>query len=163
MSKVRLIFVGGDSKVDKLITEVTGGTKSHVAGLLFDGVYESTGLKEPSDIYPGVWLHDPNKYLNNPDAESIEIEVPDIDALKEEARRLLGTPYGYLDCIRGGVFDLLGIKVPDNDWAMDCSETWTRLLRAGGLDILSEIPAGDLTPVKMLNAIVDGGYGQKVI
>lgn len=154
MAKITLIFVGGDSKVDKVITGVTGGTKSHVAGLLFDGVYESTGLKEEHDPYPGVWLHSPRKYINNPDAELIEVEVPNIEGLKDEARKLLGTPYGYTDCVRGGVFDLLGIEVPDNDWTMNCSETWTRLLRAGGLNVLLGVPAGDVTPARLRNAVL---------
>jgi hypothetical protein len=160
MDKVTLIFVGGDTKVDKIITSVTGGVYSHVAGFLFDSVYESTGQKEEGDPYPGVWLHDANKYNNNQYAEFIEVDIPDIEALKIEGRKLLGTPYGYIDCLRGGFFDLLGIKTLDNDWAMDCSETWTRLLRAGGLDILTNIEAGDITPARIRQAILDNGYGK---
>lgn len=162
MGKVTLIFVSGDSEVDKLITGVTGGNKTHVAGLLFDGVYESTGMKEEFDPYPGVWLHNPDKYVNNPDAEFIDLEVPDLDALKEEARRLLGTPYGYTDCARTGIYEMLGIVITDNAYAMDCSETWTRLLKASGLDILPEIPAGCVSPEKMYRTILKNGYGQKL-
>jgi len=153
MAKVTLIFIGGDSKVDKLITGVTGGTKSHVAGLLFDGTYESLGMKDESDLYPGVWLHNPNKYIGNPDAEFVEIEVPDIKALEAEARNLLGTPYGYTDCVRTGVYELFGTIIPDNAYTMDCSETWTRLLRAGKLDILPEVPAGCISPVKLYEGV----------
>jgi len=153
VDKVTLIFVGGDSKVDKLITGVTGGTKSHVAGLILDGTYESLGVKDGSDLYPGVWLHSPQKYLNNSDAEFVEIEVPNLDALKAEARRLLGRPYGYTDCIRTGIYEIFGIAVDDNDYVMDCSETWTRLLRAGGLDILPTIQPGCISPAKLYEGV----------
>jgi len=150
MAKVTLIFVGGDSKVDKIITGVTGGTKSHVAGILFDSVYESLGMKDEGDLYPGVWMHDPSKYINNPDVEFITLEVPDIKALEAEARNLLGTPYGYTDCVRTGSF---GTVIPDNAYTMDCSETWTRLLRAGKLDILPGVPAGCISPVKLYEGV----------
>ena len=124
MDKVTLIFVGGDTTIDKFITDVTGGNKSHVAGLIFDSIYESTGMAEEYDPYPGVWLHSPDKYKNNQQAEFIDVAIPDIGALKEKARKLLGTPYGYIDCLKGGVFDLLGIELPDTTWTMDCSEVW---------------------------------------
>lgn len=162
MDKVTLIFVGGDSKIDKLITNITGGIYSHVAGILFDSVYESTGEKESGDPYPGVWLHSADKFNNNQYAEFIEVDIPNIEALKSKARELLGTPYGYTDCIRGGFFDLLGIELPDNDWTMDCSETWTRLLRAGNLDILPNIEAGNITPAKIRTAILEGNYGRVI-
>ena len=69
-----------------------------------------------------MWLHNSYKYTNNPNAEFIETEVPDIDALKEEARRLLGTPYGYTDCLRIGIYEILHIEIPDNAYVLDCSE-----------------------------------------
>ena len=153
MAKVTLIFVGGESKIDKLITGITGGTKSHVAGLLFDGVYESTGLKEESDLYPGVWLHNPDKYLGNPDVEFVTIEIPNMDSLQAEARKLLGTPYGYTDCLRTGAYELLGISIADNAYVMDCSETWTRLLRAGGLNVLANIQPGCVSPSRLYGEV----------
>lgn len=153
MAKITLAFLGGDSQVDKLITGVTGGDKSHVAAYLFDGWLESTGMKEEYDPYPGVWLHNPDKYKNYPDAEFIEVDIPNSEALKEEARRLLGTPYGYSDCIRTGIYEMLGIAIADNAYAMDCSELCTRLLRAGGLDVLSDVPAGCISPEKLLTTV----------
>lgn len=160
MGKVIYVFVGGNDKIDKIITSVSGGDKSHVAIKLFDCILESTGEREETDPYPGVWLHSPDKYDNNPYAEFIEVEIPDIEGFKNEARKLLGTPYGYSDCIRTGVFDLLGIEIPDNDWVMDCSELGTRLARAGKLDILPNIEAGCIDPMRLRNAILDGGYGK---
>jgi len=150
MAKIILAFLGGDGQVDKLITGVTGGDKSHVAAYLFDGWLESTGMKEEYDHYPGVWLHNPDKYKNHPNAEFIEVEIPNIGALQEEARRLLGTPYGYSDCIRTGIYELLGIAITDNAYVMDCSELCTRLLRTGGLDVLPDVQAGCISPEKLL-------------
>jgi hypothetical protein len=158
--KVTFIFVGGESKVDKLITGVSGGDKSHVAIKIFDGILESTGEREEIDPYPGVWLHNPDKYDNNQFAEFIEVEIPDIEGFKAEARKLLGSPYGYTDCLRAGIFDLLGIEIPDNDWLMDCSELGTRLVRAGKLDVLPDVEAGCIDPMRLRNAILDGGYGK---
>lgn len=153
MAKITLGFIGGDSRVDKLLTGITGGDKSHVAAYLFDGWLESTGIKEEYDPYPGVWLHSPDKYKNHPNAEFVEIDIPNMQALQEEARRLLGTPYGYSDCIRTGIYELLGIAITDNADVMDCSELCTRLLRTGDLAILPEVPAGCISPEKLLTTV----------
>jgi hypothetical protein len=167
MDRVTLISVGGDSKIDNLIKDVSPGAKkygkSHVAMLLFDGVYESTGLKEEYDPYPGVWLHNPHKYDNNPGATFIEVEVPDIEAMEDEARRLLGTPYGYTDCVKTGLYELFGIEIPDNDWGIMCSELCTRLFRTGKVPILPEVPAGCISPERLTETILYGGYGQKIL
>lgn len=153
MAKVTLIFVGGSGKIDKLITDITGGEFSHVAGFLFDSIYESTGMKEEQDPYPGVWLHRPDKYDGNPAAVRVEVEVPNLPALQAEARRLLGRIYGYTDCVKGGLYDLLRIELPSNDYALNCSETWTRLLRAGGCDPLHGVPADVVTPADLYRAV----------
>jgi poly-gamma-glutamate capsule biosynthesis protein CapA/YwtB (metallophosphatase superfamily) len=67
MSKgtIKIILVGGDSQVDKFIQAFENGNKTHVAGVMFGSVLESLGVKSPGDLYPGVWLHDPNKYDGN--------------------------------------------------------------------------------------------------
>ena len=162
MSKVTLIFVGGDGRVDKLIEGVSGGDVSHVACLLFDSVYESTGMKEESDPYPGVWLHRPDKYNGNPDAQVIEVEVPNIEGLKAEARRLLGTPYAFGGCVKTGIFDMLEIELPDNDWTMHCSETVTRLLRGGELPVLQKNKAGVIDPYYLKKSILGDWHGQDI-
>jgi hypothetical protein len=154
MDKLTLIFVGGDSRVDKLIEDVSGGDVSHVACLLFDSVYEATGMKEESDLYPGTWLHNPTKYDSNPDARFIEIEIPDMAALKGEARNLLGTPYAYGGCIKTGIYDLSGIELPDCALTTHCSETITRLLRSGGVNILPDIEPGCIDPSRLYKAVI---------
>lgn len=162
MAKVTLIFVGGDSTVDRLIDTVSKGDVSHVACLLFDSVLESTGLKDESDPYPGVWLHRPDKYNSNPDARFIEVEVPDIEALKTEARRLLGTPYAYGGCLKTGIFDMLDIQLPDNDWTMHCSETITRLLKGGKVPLLPLLVPGVIDPYRLEKTIMEDWHGQDV-
>lgn len=148
-------FVGGDSEVDNLITRVTGGEYSHVAGYLFDSVYESTGIKESDDPYPGVWLHSPRKYEGHRIVRTVVVEVPDMESLQDEARRLIGRPYAYLGCIEGGLYDKLGIKISiASAFAVNCSETWARLLRAGGVDILPEVPVDCITPADLFKAVV---------
>lgn len=137
-SKVVMVFVGGDSWLDKEIETVSEGDVSHAAGILFDSTYEAIGLKEETDKYPGVWLHRLNKYNGNPYAKFIEVEIPDIEGLKDEARKLLGTLYGYMNCGRTAVYDLTGIQIPDNSLTVMCSETWTRLLRGGKVNVLPD-------------------------
>lgn len=146
MEKVTIILVGGDAPVDKFITKFTGGRFSHVAALVLGSTFESTGIKEPIDPYPGVWLHDPNKYVGNPNVVFVDVEVPDLAAGEAEVRKLLGTPYSYIACVKGGLHDILGIDLPDTDFSMDCSETITRFLRACGLDFLSGHSPGSITP-----------------
>lgn len=153
MDQVTLIFVGGDAEIDKLITGVTGGPYSHVAGLLFDGVLESTGEREATDPYPGVWLHRPDKYDDNNIIERVTVNVPDMDGLKNTARSLIGKPYGYLDCIRGGIKELTGEEITDNAIGMNCSELWTRILRGGNVAVLDNEPAGDVTPMALYKAV----------
>ena len=148
-----MIFAGGETDVDKAIIGITGGRYSHVGGYLFDSVYESTGIKEESDPYPGVWLHNPHKYDSSDIVEFIEIGVPDLLALKQKARELLGTVYGYSDCIKTGIAEIFHVGIPDNEFSMHCSETWTRLLRAGGLDILPDAKADSISPNKLYEAI----------
>ncbi len=154
MSTLTLIFVGGNSFVDKAIEKVSDGEISHTACFLFDSTYESTGEKEEYDLYSGVWLHSPNKYTGNPDAKFIQVEVPYFDALQEEARRLLGTPYGYAQCLRTGIFDILGMQPPSPEWTMHCSGTITRLLRAGGMNVLPDIQPGCIDPSRLYRAVM---------
>lgn len=162
MSKLVLVFVGGDSKVDQLIENISQGDVSHVACLLFDSIFESTGMKEESDPYPGVWLHRPDKYIDNPDAKFIEVDVPDIEGLKAEARRLLGTPYAYGGCLKTGLYDVLDIQLPDNDWTMHCSETIARLLRGGQVLVLPSLKPGVIDPFRLKMEVLYRFHGQDI-
>lgn len=147
MGKVTVILVQGDNSqiVDHIINDASHGIYSHVA-IEFDwGIIEALGVKDHGDKYPGVWLHDPGKYFSAV-GKSFDVELPNMAGAESEARQLIGTLYGYSDCVRGGLYDLLGIELGGNKLTANCSETVTRILRAGGFNILPDIPADCMTP-----------------
>jgi hypothetical protein len=168
MSKITVVFVGGDSGVDKVIDTVTNGNISHVAIKILGGTLEALGIKDSVDKYPGVWLHDTAKYDNNPYADYIDIDLPDLASAEKKAKLLLGKFYSYIGCIEGGAYDLFGVQlhpwltkvinvltikalglpvnIDTGEWTMNCSETVTRILRAGGLNILPGVDADCITP-----------------
>jgi len=155
VAKATVILVQGDNTnlVDHVINDVSQGEYSHSA-IKFDwGIIESLGIKDPGDKYPGVWLHDPGKY-DNAMVTRIEVDLPDIPAAEVEARLLIGTLYGYTDCVRGGLYDLLGVELEGNKITANCSETVTRILRAGGLNILPDIEADCITPNDLYRELV---------
>ena len=147
LAKVTVILVQGDNTnvVDHVINDASRGVYSHSAVEFPWGVVESLGIKDADDKYPGVWLHDPGKY-DNATAKFIEVDLPDIARAEAEARRLIGTLYGYTDCVRGGLYDLLGVELEGNKLTANCSETVTRILRAGGLVILPDVEPDCITP-----------------
>lgn len=154
MTKVTVIFVSGTSIVDKVIDAVSHGKYSHVAIKILNGVVEALGVKDQGDKYPGTWIHDASKYDNNPDAIFIDVDLPDIDRAATEASTLIGKPYGYIDCINGGVYDLTGYQLPaDKGITENCSETITRILRAGGFNILPDVTADCITPNTLARAM----------
>lgn len=162
MDKLTLIFVGGNSPIDNLIERVSKGDVSHVACLLFDSVFESTGIKEEQDPYPGIWLHNPHKYGTNPYAKFIQVEIPDKPALNKMARALLGTPYSYLACFKTWMYDRFRVKLFDTSATMHCSETITRLLRAGGVSVLPDLEPGSIDPYRLYKAVMNNYGGQDI-
>ncbi|WP_094607718.1 hypothetical protein SPSIL_009200 [Sporomusa silvacetica DSM 10669] len=165
MAKVVLIFVGGDSEIDKFIEHFSNGEDvniSHAAMLLLNSTLESTGVKEGNDPYPGVWPHDPAKYVDNPYAKFIEIEVPNLTAGEAEARKLIGTPYGPGDCFRAGVYEMFGWKIPDNAFTMDCSEMDARVVRAMEVPVLPELEPGQIAPARLFRSIMQDWQGKDV-
>lgn len=151
------IFVGGDTEIDHIIQDWSNAKDiniTHVAMLLLNSTLESSGIKDEHDPYAGVWLHSPKKYIGNPDAKFIAIDVDSLEPFEEEARNLLGTLYGYGDCARGGIYDRYGIELPDNAKFMDCSETATRITRAE-INILPDIEAGCVTPARLYRTLIN--------
>lgn len=175
MSKVTVIFVGGSKLIDKVIENVTHGTYSHTAIKILGGVLESQGIPDVGDKYPGVHLHTDGKYNNNTYTQFVDVDLPDLIAAEKKAQSLLGKFYSYIGCIEGGSYDIFGINlhpiinrfinllivkflnIPINldtgEWTMNCSETVTRILRAGGLDVLPSVDADCITPVDLLKAL----------
>jgi|GEM_PF-1528328 len=165
MPKVIVIFVGGYSKIDNLIEGVSGGVEdniSHAAMLLLGSTLESTGEKEEHDLYPGVWPHSPTKYIGNPNAKFIEVEVPDLAAGEEKARQLIGTLYGYSSCVKTGVYEIFGVKIPNIIPVMDCSQMDVEVLRVMGLNILPDIPACCIAPAPLYKSIMEDWGGKDV-
>ncbi|WP_371380924.1 hypothetical protein [Sporomusa aerivorans] len=178
MGKVTLIFVGGDTLVDDVIEKVTSGDYSHVAIKINGGVLESTGIMKAGDRYPGVHMRNMNEYEGNPYAVFFDIDLPNQIAAELMAKKLLGKFYSYIGCIEGGAHTLWGInlhpiingvinwaimlfmRLPVNldtgAWTMNCSETVTRILRAGGFNILPGIDADCITPMDLYRYLTGG-------
>ncbi len=157
---VKVGFVGGDSVIDKAIQSISGGDYAdvtHTFIYLFGSVLEAEGIKHETDTYPGVWLHSPTYYDNNPHAKFIEVEVPNIDGAEEEARKLIGTPYSYHGCLEAAA-KMAGLSLPtDGEFTVMCSETVTRILRAGGVDVLGDISADTITPIQLYETLKEKG------
>jgi len=154
MPKVVVIFVHGDSLVDQVIDAFSHGQYSHTAIKINDGVVEALGVKDDGDKYPGVWLHDIAKYDNDPNVYLIEVDIPNLADAETRAQELIGTLYGYIDCIDGGVFDTTGIQLTaDGELTCNCSETVVRVLRAGGFNVLPSVRADCITPNDLYKAL----------
>lgn len=165
MTQVRVGFAGGDTIIDKAIQKISGGDYAditHAFIYLFDSICEAEGIKEYDDKYPGVWLHPLDKYAGDTHVRLIDLEVPDVEAAKAEARKLLGTPYSYHGCLEVAA-KLTGIDLPtDGALTVMCSETVTRILRAGGLSICPEEQADNVTPVMLYEDIIKNRDGVPV-
>ncbi|WP_196599131.1 hypothetical protein [Pectinatus frisingensis] len=95
-----------------------------------------------------MWLHPPDKYDNNTHVKMIDIDLPDLTAAHSKARELIGTLYGYTDCIATAVKFLTGTGIlTDGEKTMHCSETVTRILRAGGVNVCPDLKADEVSPV----------------
>lgn len=157
MTTVRVGFAGGTTIIDRAIQKVSGSEYcdiTHAFIFLFDSIAEAEGVKEYDDIYPGFWLHPPDKYAGDEHVKIVELDVPDIAAAQEEARRLIGTPYSYHGCLEAAA-QLSGLNLPvDGEHTVMCSEAVTQILRAGGLCICPDNLADDVTPVMLYKDII---------
>ena len=157
MTTVRVGFAGGTTIIDRAIQKVSGSEYcdiTHAFIFLFDSIAEAEGVKEYDDIYPGFWLHPPDKYAGDEHVKIVELDVPDIAAAQEETRRLLGTPYSYHGCLEAAA-KLSGLDLPvDGELTVMCSEAVTRILRAGGLDACSGMDPDMVTPVMLYEDVI---------
>jgi hypothetical protein len=158
VANLTVIFSHGKAWYSKIIEEVEKGPWSHTAGLILGSTLEAQGVKDEGDAYPGVWLHPPDKYRDGIDAAFVTVDIPELAAAENEARKLLGTLYGLIDCANGGVYEIFGKKIPgDGVLTVNCSETWTRILRAGGLNVLPNLEPDCVTPQMLYEALTAGG------
>jgi len=158
MPKVTIIAVGGNTLIDKVIQKASHAEDdnvTHIAMALGGYTWEASGIKEPEDPYPGFWPHAWDKYINNPDAKFIAVEVPDLTAILREAENLKGTLYGIGDCAQGGAYEQTGIETPDTALTVNCSESITRCLRTI-IDVLPGIKwAGNVVPERFYRYLID--------
>jgi hypothetical protein len=161
MTAVRVGFVGGDSWLDKAIEAASGSQYadiSHAFIFLLNSIVEAEGVKQYADPYPGVWLHPPGKYDGDSHVKIIEIDVPDMPAAESKARELIGTLYGYSDCIVTATKFLTGHNIfSGGENTMHCSETVTRILRAGGLPVCPGLQADEVSPVLLYEDLQQRG------
>ncbi|MDF2563663.1 MAG: hypothetical protein K0Q53_58 [Massilibacillus sp.] len=160
MDKLVLGFVGGDTNIDRAIKFFSDSEYydiTHSFGILFNSTLESTGCKEESDPYAGVWLHDPEKYINNSHARFIEIEIPNMKALEKDARKMLGSFYSIGSCIAYFLKKIANIDLPDFMRTCDCSELWTQLVRSGGRTVLRKYKQNQVSPLMLFKWSMQNG------
>ncbi|MBP2656497.1 MAG: hypothetical protein H6Q73_4066 [Firmicutes bacterium] len=129
--------------IDK--AEGAGDDPTHVGIFMLDALLEATPdgfVKSPVDIY------------KDRKTRTITVDVPNIGDAELEAKRLRNTPYGWIDCVNGGLHDITGCQLPgDGEVTVNCSEAVTRILRAGGLDIMQGVYADGVTPADLMRAL----------
>lgn len=103
----------------------------------------------------GVTVSSLDKYADYK-TECIDVDIPDLDGAEQEAKKLLGTSYGFKNLAGGGLHAIMGINISgDGEKTVDCSEAVARILRAGGNNILPNIAADNITPNGLYKALKD--------
>ena len=145
--KVDILFTAGHNIVGDIVEVITQSRWAHAAIFMLDGIIEA--------VQPSVTVSDIHKY-DDVEKEIITIEVPLYDHAVSKANSLLGIKYGLLtDCLVGGIHDVLGIELAGNgEQTLDCSETILRILRAGGVSILTDHNADIITPEDLYQAVL---------
>lgn len=164
MAKYTLVFVGGYTKIDGVIETASNALQeniSHVASVFNGNTLEAQGVILGDEKYPGFWRQRPDRLVGVPCVRFVAVEVPDLTPILSEVQELIGTPYGYTDCIRGGVYDLFGVQIPDNALTMDCSEAQTRLLRTV-VDVLPGREPGTITPIDLYRYVMEELHGEDI-
>lgn len=134
---LRLLFIKEDTPTGELIQRITGGEWSHVA------VYALGGLVEA--VPPRVTVSSVGRYQGLR-TEFVDFYVPDLDCALREVERLVGSPYGLLSCLSGGLYDVFGVELTVPAGAVDCAQLAVRAIRAGGRAVRPELPDNCFTP-----------------
>ena len=155
-----MFFVEGviTSVIDDTIAIVSKGKYVHTAIEILGGTLESLGCvirdENGQDIPPGVRLSALGKYDGRDDVLVKIVDVPNVVAAEETARNLIDIPYGWIDCAEGGIHDQTGAALPDDGiLTANCSKTVALVLRAGEVTIDGDVPAGNITPMDLLNEL----------
>jgi len=144
--KVLFSYPCTPTPLGELIEAVEGkGEPSHTGIILYGKIFEALAngfVKSPLNSY------DAFKHT------LVEVDVPNLSHARLEAKNLLYTPYGWWDCIISGIKSLFGLQLRGNGTrSVHCSEAVTRILRAGGLEILPEVYADDITSADLYKAL----------
>jgi|GEM_PF-2175128 len=147
MAKVKVLFTAGHNIIGNTVEFLTHSRFAHASIFILGGIVEA--------VNPAVILSAIDKY-DGVEQEVLEVEIFDMDAAENEAQGLIGVEYGLLtDCLDGGLNDVLGYHSKGNGIeTVNCSETVTRILRAGGLDVLPEVSADCVTPESLYQALL---------
>jgi hypothetical protein len=84
-----------------------------------------------------------------------DVTVPNIEAAKEFAEKMVGRPYGLLtSCVLGGIHDVFGATPSMGEYYFhsDCSQYGALTIRAGGLNIDPGTPGACITPRDLYDA-----------
>ena len=160
MDKLVVGYVGGDTNLDKVIQNFSGAVKyniTHAFTMILNSTAESKGVKEVDDPYPGFWLHSPDKFVLDKTSRFIEIEIPSLILAETEARKLIGSAYGYSSCLSFVLRKFFHINFPDNRHSCDCSEAQTLILRASGLSMYPRIQANEVSPLMAFKWVMNHG------
>ena len=147
MATVKVLFTAGHNLIGDTVEFLTHSRWAHASVFILGGIVEA--------VHPVVVLSPANKY-DGVEHEIIDVEILDITKAEERAHSLIGIPYGLItDCLDGGLNDLIGYHAKGNGTkTVNCSETVTRILRAGGLDILPGVAADCVTPECLYQALL---------
>jgi len=147
MPRVKVLFTAGHNIIGDTVEFLTHSRWAHASIFILGGIVEA--------ISPAVILSAADKY-DGVEQELIEIELSDLAAAEIEAQALIGIPYGLItDCLDGGLNDLIGYQAKGNGTkTVNCSETVTRIIRAGGLNVLPGIPPDCITPEVLYQALL---------
>ena len=161
MDKLVIGFCGGITDLDKAIKYFSDSETydiTHSFVMILDSTFESRGIKEKSDPYPGVWLHSPEKYANDTTARFIEIEIPSIEKAEASARNLIGSAYGYSSCLAIFLKKVFKIDFPDSNHSCDCSEAQSTIIRNSGVSLYPKLQVNEISPVMVFKwAMKHGG------
>ena len=160
MDKLVVGYVGGDTDLDKAIQYFSDAEKyniTHAFTMILGSTAESKGVKETDDLFPGFWLHSPEKFAYDKTARFLEIEVPSLRLAENEARKLIGSAYGYSSCLAFVLKKAFHIDFPDNNHSCDCSEAQTLILRASGLRVYPRTQANEVSPLMAFRWVMKHG------
>lgn len=145
--ELEVLFTSGTNIVGEVVEFTTRSRWSHAAIIIDNAIIEA--------VQPCVRRMENLSHYDNEEHEKVKILIPDYEAALAEANSLIGVKYGlFTDCVSGGLYDVVGFVLDGNGEAtVNCSETVTRILRAGGLDILHGISADCVTPEHLYRAL----------